>query len=272
MWHIIIDRWSENGFRPCKQLKGKPNWIENWPTLGLTCFSGCLCQFLTSQKLKQQCGITFPKKANPRVRKTRRARKLRAVCMQHQSASLRLVHQATRMPNLLLTGKCLPENLSSSVTPHGRPLRVWVDVYAQNKHTPSLVWASNEGGDFKRESAFFWVLAGILVRIPFCLLLHGGWYEGWYSNGERDHLSPEPGKDGKDRTGQDKTWWDRTGKANTSLYRQGRQNRPGRTKPHSEYSDWLRGLDQPFQLLPASHFCGIILPDQHKMKWKARTA
>lgn len=64
------------------QLKGESNWIKNWPTLIPTCCSGCLCQFLTSQKLKQHCGITFPRKANPKARTTREERETQS-CM-HQ--------------------------------------------------------------------------------------------------------------------------------------------------------------------------------------------
>lgn len=94
-----MNRWSDQGFMPSKQLKGEPNWIEHWPTFVLTCFFGCLCQFLTSQKLRQHSGIIFPHRTNV-WQKTREE----LSCMQDQSASLRLVHQATRMPNLLLTG------------------------------------------------------------------------------------------------------------------------------------------------------------------------
>lgn len=107
----------------------------------------------------------------------KRGEKFRVVCIKDQSASLSLVLQATNVSNWLLAWECLPDHLSSPVTTHGRLLWVWICVCAQ-KHTPSLVWASNEGGDLWRESAFFWVLAGILVHIPFYLLSLGDWYGG----------------------------------------------------------------------------------------------
>lgn len=42
----------------------------------------------------------------------------------------------------------------------------------KEKHTTTLVWAANEGRDVK-QSAFLWVLAGILVDMPFSLLFTG---------------------------------------------------------------------------------------------------
>lgn len=50
-------------------------------------------------------------------------------------------------------------------------------VRLSTKHI-SVVWVCHDGRDLQRESAFFWVLAGILVHTAFSLLLLRGWYEG----------------------------------------------------------------------------------------------
>lgn len=144
----------------------------------------------------------------------------------------------------------------------------YVSVH-NNKNTPSAVWACNEGGDLQRESAFFWVLASILVHIPFYLLLLG-WYGGRCSSGGRDHLSPGPGRDGQDGTGWDKTRHDRAGQERKTQVCTGRR-RPKRTGQDKlrhipGNCDWLSGTDQPFQLLSVSHYCGNLLAKQHEIK------
>lgn len=47
-------------------------------------------------------------------------------------------------------------------------------VSVHNNAHPLWWGASNEGDHRSREAAFFWVLVGILIRIPLCLLSLGG--------------------------------------------------------------------------------------------------
>lgn len=167
------------------------------------------------------------------------------------------------MPNSL-TGKCLPDHLSFPVTTHGRSLWVWICVCAQKTHPLWCGHAMKEA--ICRESAFFWVLAGILAHIPFYLLLVGWLWGKVFVWGRR---SPFPeGQEGRDKMGQDKTWHDRTGGKTQVCTGRRRPNRTGQDKLSHipEDCDWLRGIDQPFQLLPVSHYCGNILAKQHEIK------
>lgn len=95
------------------------------------------------------------------------------------------------------------------------------------------MWASNGGADPKRESAFFWVLAGIAVHIPVCLLLLG-WYGGKVFVVSVTG-SPFPWA-WRDR--QDQTWQSRAAKrTHTFLQAGGRQI--GQTKPQSWQRVWF---------------------------------
>lgn len=105
-----------------------------------------------------------------------------------------------------------------------------VGVNMCTKHTPSLVWASNEKGGLQRESAFFWVLVGIMARIPFYLFLLGGWLGGRCSLGEGITFPHGWEGDVKSKTGWDRTRREWTGQGSktqvcTSKRRQTRQDR-----------------------------------------------
>lgn len=164
------------------------------------------------------------------------------------------------MPDWLLTRECLPDHLSCPVTTHGRCLGVWICVCAQ-KHTPSLVWPSNEGGELWRESrtSGYWLASGYTYR-PICFFaLRLAWWEAslWGRGGGRSPFPPGTGRDRKDttgwgRTGRDVTWRDRRGREKHKFVQAGEgqigQIRTGQDKKCCLCPDWLRGTDQSLQL------------------------
>lgn len=279
-----MNRWNEWGFMPSIQLKGKPNRIANWPTLIPTCLSGCLCHFLTSQKLTQHSGKTFSEKTKQRVRKDKRKERGNRSCTH-------------------IWPKCQPYSC-----PSGQPYAKLVAnrrVSARPLVIPSYDTCTSSGGVNMCLCTKTHTLSGVAIQWGrrfverVCILL-GIWLGSWYtyhpicfclqagigvrgwgwgcgcSSVGRDQLPPGPGRDrkdrtGQDRTGQDMTWQGREGKEKRKFVQAG-EGQTGQDRPNSASVlgtwcyDWPRGTDQPLQLLSVSHYDSNILAKQHEMK------
>lgn len=200
-----MNRWSDQGFMPTKQLKGEPNQIKHWPIKFLHVFLGAYDSFYHHKWQKKRA-------------------ELRVVCIYDRSASLSLVHLGTRMLDLLLTGKCLP------VCVWGHPC-----VVTDNDNLLSLSLRKSSVGVNMCLCIKTHTLSGVAIQCGrwfvkgVCIPLGIGWHFGthttlfafawrlvWTKVFALGKTSPFPwsqkGQKRRDRIGQDKTWNDMTRK------------------------------------------------------------